>query len=190
MAYTVNDLAWLIERIQGHGVKGVIIGSTVIELALRRKQFEDDVDVFVLEPSPLVEEDFYRRLAEEEGWEVSYTALGTPKLVAKLPSGEEVIVELYENILDFYVPPEILQEAPKKRIGKVEARMIRPEDYVVLKAKAAREADIEDLKIVKEYVDEGKLKLDKRIIRRDLELLPEEDKGFVENKLRELGFLD
>ena len=190
MAYTLSDLAWLLERIQGHGVKGVIVGSTVVELALRRKKFEDDVDIFVLEPSPLVEEDFYRGLAEQEGWDVSYTALGTPKLVAKLPGGEEVIVELYENILDYYVPPEILEQAPKKKIGKTEARMIRPEDYVVLKAKAAREADIEDLRILKEYVDEGRLKLDQRIIKQDIGLLPEEDQGFVRNKLRELGFID
>ena len=189
MAYTVSDLAWLLGRLQESGVRGVVVGSTVIELALRRKQFEDDIDVFVLEPSPLIEEDFYRSLAEREGWEISFTALGTPKLVAKLPSGEEVIVELYENILDYYIPPEILEQAPKKKIGKTEVRMIRPEDYIVLKAKAAREADIEDLKIVKEYVDEGKLRIDKRIIKRDIELLPEEDRGFVENKLRELGFL-
>ncbi len=189
MVYTVSDLAWLLGRLRSHGVKGVVVGSTVIELALRRKKFEDDVDIFVLEPSPLVEEDFYRGIAEKEGWEMSFTALGTPKLVAKLPGGDEVIVELYENIFDYYIPPEILEEAPKKRIGGVEFKIIRPEDYVVLKAKAAREADIEDLRIVKEYVDEGKLKLDQRIIKRDIELLPEEDKGFVENKLRQLGLL-
>ena len=188
MAYTLSDLAWLLSKLQEHGVKGVVVGSTVIELELRRKRFEDDVDVFALEPSPLIEEDFYRGIAEREGWEMSFTALGTPKLVAKLPSGEEVIVEFYENIHDYYIPLEILEQAPKKKIGKAEYRFIRPEDYIVLKAKAAREADIEDLRIVKEYIDEGKLRIDERIIKRDVELLPEEDRGFVVNKLRELGF--
>ncbi|ABM81270.1 nucleotidyltransferase [Hyperthermus butylicus] len=188
MAYTLNDLSWLFRKLQEHGIKGVVIGSTVIELALRRKSFEDDVDVFALEPSPLIEEDFYRSVAEREDWQVSYTALGTPKFIVKLPSGEEVIVEFYENIHDFYVPPEILEQAPKKSIGGVEIRVIRPEDYIVLKAKAAREPDIEDLRIIREYIDEGKLKIDERIVKRDIELLPEEEQGFVVNKLRELGF--
>ena len=188
MAYKLSDLAWLLGRLQEHGVRGVVVGSTVIELELRRKRFEDDVDIFALEPSPLVEEDFYRGIAEQEGWEMSYTALGTPKLVAKLPSGEEVIVEFYENIYDYYIPQEMLEEATKKRLGKVEYRFLRPEYYVVLKAKAAREADIEDLRIIREYIEEGKLKLDGRLIKRGVELLPEEDRGFVSKKLRELGF--
>ncbi len=188
MAYTLNDLAWLLGKLQEHGVKGVVVGSTVVELELRRKKFEDDVDLFVVEPSPLIEEDFYRGLAESEGWEISFTALGTPKLVAKLPSGEEAIVELYENIYDFYIPPEIIELAPKKRLGRVEARFIRLEDYIVLKAKAGRETDIEDLRIIKEYVDEGKLRIDDRIVKRDIELLPEEDRSFVVGKLRQLGF--
>ena len=57
-----------------------------------------------------------------------------------------------------------------------------------MKAKAAREPDIEDLRIVKEYIDSGKLRIDERIIKRDIELLPEEDRRFVVHKLRELGF--
>jgi predicted nucleotidyltransferase len=188
MAYTVSDLAWLFRKLQDHGVKGVVVGSTVVELALRRRQFEDDVDIFALEPSPLVEEDRYREIAASEGWQVSQTALGTPKFIVKLPSGEEVIVEFYENIFDYYIPPEILEQAPKKSIEGVEVKVLRVEDYIVLKAKAARDTDIEDLRIVKEYVDEGKLKVDMRIVKRDIELLPEEERGFVVNKLREVGF--
>ncbi len=188
MGYGLDDLAWIASRLQERGVRFVIIGSTVIDLELRRRSFEDDVDVFALEPSPLVEEDFYRDLASREGWELSYTALGTPKLIVKVPSGAEVIVEVYENIHDFYVPLEILERAPTKRIRGVGVRVIRPEDYIVLKAKAARDTDIEDLRIVKEYIDEGRLRIDERILRSDLELLPEEDRRLAESKLRDLGF--
>jgi len=186
--YTLQDLAWLLSRLQEHGVKGVVVGSTVVELELRRRQLEDDVDMFVLEPSPLIEEEKYHAIAEEEGWQVAYTALGTPKFIARVPSGEEVVVEFYENIHDYYIPPEMLENAPKKKIGNTEARFLRLEDYIVLKAKAAREADTEDLKIIREYIDEGKLKVDERIIKQGIELLPEEERRFVANKLRELGF--
>lgn len=186
--YTLQDLAWLLSRLQEHGIRGVVVGSTVVELELRRRQLEDDVDVFVLEPSPLVEEERYHTVAEEEGWQVTYTALGTPKFIARVPGGEEVVVEFYENIHDYYIPPEMLENAPKKKIGGVEARFLRLEDYIVLKAKAARETDIEDLRIIREYIEEGKLKVDGRIIKQGIELLPEEDRDFVVNKLRELGF--
>lgn len=188
MAYTLKDIAWLIKKLEEEGIRGVIIGSTVIELELRHKSFEDDIDFFVLEPSPLIEEDRYREIAFRNNWQMSYTALGTPKFVIRLPSGEEVITEFYENIHDFYTPLEIIENAPTKRISGVGIRVIRPEDYIVLKAKAAREPDIEDLRIVKEYIDSGRLRIDERIIKRDIELLPEEDKKFVIHKLRELGF--
>ena len=188
MTYTLDDLAWVLSRLSSRGVRFVVIGSTVIDLELRRRSFEDDIDVFALEPSPLVEEEFYRELASKEGWELSYTALGTPKLVVKVPSGGEVIVEVYENIHDFYIPPEILEQAPTKRIKGVSVRLLRPEDYIVLKAKAARDTDIEDLRIIREYIEEGRLRVNERIIRADLELLPEEDRRLAESKLRDLGF--
>ncbi len=188
MPYTIKDIAWLVKKLGDEGIHGVIIGSTVIDLELRRKAFEDDIDFFVLEPSPLIEEDRYREIAYRNNWQMSYTALGTPKLVVRLPSGEEAIVEFYENIHDFYIPLEMIENAPSKRIGGDSIRLIRPEDYIVLKAKAAREPDIEDLRIVKEYIDSGKLRIDERIIKRDIELLPEEDRRFVVHKLRELGF--
>jgi predicted nucleotidyltransferase len=188
LGYSIKDLAWLVGKLRDEGIRGVIIGSTVIDLELRRKEFEDDVDIFALEPSPLIEEDTYREIAYRNEWQMSYTALGTPKFVVRLPSGEEVIVEFYENIHDFYIPLEIIENAPKKTISGVEVKLIRPEDYIVLKAKAARDPDIEDLRIVKEYIDSGKLKIDERIIKRDLELLPEEDRRLAISKLRGLGF--
>ncbi len=188
MTYSLDDLAWVLSKLQQHGVKFVVIGSTVIDLELRRKRFEDDIDVFAFEPSPLLEEDAYREIADREGWELSYTALGTPKFVVKVPSGTEVIVEVYENIHDFYIPPEILENAPTKRIKGVNVKLLRPEDYIVLKAKAARDTDIEDLRIIKEYVDERRLRIDERIIRNDLRLLPEEDRKIAESKLKDLGF--
>ena len=189
MAYSLRDLGWLLRRLEEEGVRGVVIGSTVVDLALGRKSFEDDVDIFALEPSPLIEEDTYRGIAERNGWEMSYTALGTPKLVARVPSGEEVVVEVYENVFDFYIPQGMLEDTVSEKLpGGAEARLLRPEYYAVLKAKAARAPDIEDLRILREYVEEGKLRLDEERIRKGLEMLPEEDRKLAVDKLRELGF--
>ncbi len=188
MTYTLDDLAWILRVLQEEGFKFVVIGSTVLYLELRATKLEDDIDLFALEPSPLVEEDFYREKAYKHGWTLAQTVLGTPKFVVRTPSGAEVIVEFYENIHDFYIPPEILESAPTKRIRGVAVKVLRPEDYVVLKAKAGREVDMEDLRIVWEYVEEGKLKLNERIIKQDVEYLPEEDKPLVVRRLRSIGF--
>ncbi|MET1127918.1 MAG: nucleotidyltransferase [Thermoproteota archaeon] len=188
MSYTLSDLADVLFALKSRNVRGAIIGSTVVDLALRRREFEDDVDLFVLEPSPLIEEEFYRSLAEDLGWDLSYTVLGTPKLVAK--RGDiEIIVELYENIHDFFVPLEIIEAAPYKNLGGVETKVIRPEDYVVLKARAGRASDMEDLRVLREYVEEGKLQVDERMLLDRVKLFDEEDQKFILDKLRDLGFI-
>ncbi len=190
MAYTLQDLAWIMQKLQEHGINGVIIGSTVVELALRKKTFVDDIDVFALEPSPLIEEDHYSSVAASEGWGYSYTVVGTPKFIVRAPSsGEDVVVEFYENVMDFDVPNEMLARATTKKIGGVSIRLIKLEDYIVLKAKAARETDVEDLRIIKEYIDSGKLSIDKRLVKQALEWLPEEYRAIARSKLAETGIL-
>ncbi|RUM47995.1 MAG: nucleotidyltransferase [Hyperthermus sp.] len=189
MTYSLKDLAWLLKKLEDYGLKGVIVGSTVIGLALGLKRFEGDVDIFVIEPSPLVYEDFYREIAEKEGWELGYTGLGTPRFVAVTPSGAEVTVEFYENIFDYYVPQGIIERSSEKVLGGVTLRFIRPEDYVVLKARAAREGDVEDLRTIAGQVRAGRLRLDRRLIKEALGMMPEEEQGFIRNKLREVGIL-
>ncbi len=190
MAYRVEDLAWLVEKLRSHGVAGVIVGSTIVQLELRQKELEDDVDFFVQEPSPLLEEEAYSAIAVEEGWDYSMTALGTPKLIVKTPRGREIIAEFYENILDFYIPPQMLERATSKKISGVQVKLLQLEDYIVLKAKAAREHDVEDLRIIKEYVDAGRLRVNRRKIREALEWIPESERSIAVSKLRETGFLE
>ena len=190
MPYTLRDLAWVLGRLEEHGIKGVIVGSTIVELELRRREFVDDIDLFVKEPSPMLEEDKYTQIASEEKWGYSYTSLGTPKLVARTPRGSEVVVEFYENILDFYIPEEMLARAGSKKIEGRTIKLLKLEDYIVLKAKAARETDVEDLRIIREYVEERKLKVDEKALKQALEFLPEEDRSLALSKLRETGFID
>ncbi|MET1101525.1 MAG: nucleotidyltransferase [Pyrodictiaceae archaeon] len=188
MTYTIDDLAWLFSRLYNSKINGIVIGSTIIELELGQRRFEDDVDIFALSPNPLIEEEAYMEIASRESWQYSYTALGTPKFVVRAPSGGEIIVEFYENIHDFYIPEEIIQRAMSKRIRGVTIRLLQLEDYIVLKAKAAREKDVEDLRIIKEYIDRGKLKLDQRMLKQALEHIPKEDRNVAVNKLRQIGF--
>lgn len=189
MAYTVDDLASVLGRIYSYGIEGVIIGSTVFYLKIKEKQLKDDIDLFVTKPSPLVEEEEYVRIAYRESWEISYTDIGTPRFIIKHPSGE-IIVEFYENIHDFYIPEEIISSSTKIRIRNVDIKIVHLEDYIVLKAKAARESDIEFLKQLKTYINKGRIKINKKRIQETISLFPHEEQSFIRNKLYETGIIE
>lgn len=187
--YTADDLVDVLSRLKRANVEFVIIGSTVLQLALRSAEFEGDVDLFVVKPSPVAEEEFFRGLAGSNGWGVGYTDLGTPRLLAKSGSGREVTVELYENIYDFYIPEEILASARKIKLRGEALRVIRLEDYVVLKARAGREDDLRVLKEVASMSATGRLHLDKRLVEKRLELF-EEDAEVIRRRLKGVGLLE
>jgi predicted nucleotidyltransferase len=186
--YTVDDLVEVLSKIKRANVEFVIIGSTVLQLALRQEELSDDVDVFVIRPSPVAEEEFFREVAGKNGWSMSFTDLGTPRLMAKSSSGREIVVELYENVYDFYVPENVLNSARKIKLRGEALRVISLEDYVVLKARAGRESDLRDLKGIGSLVATGRLRLDRRLVERRLQLF-EEDAGVIRRRLESVGLL-
>ncbi|MEM3280742.1 MAG: nucleotidyltransferase, partial [Saccharolobus sp.] len=95
----------------------VIIGDTIIDITLRRKGTESDVDIFVLGISVLAEDDKIRDFAYERGWDYGRTPIDTPRLVVPIDN-DQLQIDLYENIQDFYVPKEILDNAINIKIGK------------------------------------------------------------------------
>ena len=189
MPYSLEDLAEIMKVLNEAGVKAVVIGSTVVQLELRKKELEEDIDLFVEEPSPFIEEEFYRELASRQGWGLGQTWIGTPSLIARR-AGQDIVVELYENIYDFYVPPELLERAPKKNIKGVPVRILRLEDYALLKAKAGRDEDMEDLEELAMLVKSGRLRFDRRLVRESIRFFPEEDQRLMEKRLKKVGLIE
>ena len=183
VVYSVDELAVIMGKIAEAGIDAVIIGGTVVELSLKARRFKGDIDLFAVEPSPLLDEEVFRNLAEREGWDYSYTELGTPRLLAKTSSGE-VPVEFYENIYDFYVPLEMLREATSIRLRGLRVRIISVEDYLVLKARAGEERDLARLK---ELASMPRLKVDTRRIRERAGLF-EDESDIILRRLRDAGF--
>lgn len=167
------------------GFRFTIIGGTVVEVELGSRDLGDDVDVFAESPSPVIDEEEYYRVAEERGWSIGQTWLGTPRVMVRV-GDVEVPFEFYDNIYDFYVPEEILRDARKVRVGGVVARMIRVEDHLVLKANAGRGSDVERLKELARLAKKGKLRVDVERIRWAASLFDDE-KGIL-NRLRSAGF--
>lgn len=179
-----NILRLVIGKLKDKGVECVVIGSDVLELIGGIKISElDDIDLFVTNTSTFLEEQLFRSIAKENNWYYSTTWLDTPKYIIPY-GGREYHVELYENVYDFYIPPELLDLSVKVRLNsKVTCRSLKVEAYLILKAKAGREKDNEDLKRISELISKGKLRIDKRIIHEYLMYIPEEEKNMVKNKL-------
>ena len=182
---SARNASKIIRELLDRGFRFTIIGGTVVELALGRKDLGDDIDFFAEEPSVLIEEDSYYSLAEELGWIAGQTWLGTPRIVARA-SGEDVPLEFYDNLHDFYVPPEILDRAERVNLDGVRVRMVTVEDHIVLKANAGRGTDMDRLKELARLASRGKLKVDNRKMREAAELFDEPN--VILRRLRDAGF--
>lgn len=165
-------LGKVIELLRHEGVDGVIIGSTAVDLALRRDSFEGDIDMFVTSLSLLANYGILEEFARKYGCVLGSTWLGTPSITCFI-EGEEVTVDFYENMFDFYVPEEIIDDSLTYEVSGVEVRAIRPEDYMVLKAVAGRDEDLEALRKVREYIENKKLKIDRKLIESRIKLFGE-----------------
>ncbi|MEL9908054.1 MAG: nucleotidyltransferase [Desulfurococcus sp.] len=181
MAYSIEELAGIMKTLQDEGVKAVIIGDTVVQLALGRRRLEGDVDLFVYEPSPLLEQDYYHELASRHGWEASSTEVGTVKLVAPL-SEDYLEIELYENYMDIEIPDEILEKADVIRMGGVIINVLPVEAYLVLKARQGVDADR-----LAEYVKQLKNSINIKLVEELIGYYHEEEQETIMNRLRDAG---
>lgn len=182
MKYSKLDLARVYGKLMIRGVEAIIIGDTCVQLALGYAEFEGDLDLFVINPSPIAERDFFQQLAEEEGWEITTTEIGIPALIVPSSVGN-LIVELYENFMDIDVPVEILEDAVEYKVEGVKIRALKPEYYLVLKARQG--VDIDKLE---EYV--AKLRgrgLNAKLVEYATSLYPKGEKEVIEERLRKVG---
>ncbi len=180
MGYTLDELAEILGKLVDEGIDFVVIGDTVVQLELKTKTFEGDIDIYALEPSPLAEEERYMMLAEKYGWDYGSTEIGTPRLIARTRSGD-IVIEVYESFMDIEIPWEIVEEARSINLRGVKIKVIKPEHYFVLKARQGVDLD----KLEKYY---KKLKsLDQRVIIRAIKYFPEEEQGLITSRLRNIG---
>jgi len=168
------------------GFRFTVIGGTVVEYALGSEDLGDDLDLFAESPSVVFEADYYRLVAEENGWPLGYTWLGTPRVIVRV-GDEEVPVEFYDNIHDFYIPPAVLERSVRVEIGGLRVKMVTLEDHIVLKANAGRGFDMDRLREIARLAKRGKLKVDRRKL---LEAASDfEDRDVIVRRLREVNLL-
>jgi len=154
----------------------VIIGDTILDISLGRKGTESDVDLFVLGLSVFVDEDKIRDFAFDRGWDFGRTPIDTPRIIATVDD-DQLQIDMYENIQDFFVPQGIIENATEVKIGKEKFKIIRLEDYILLKTNAFRDEDEDELKTIVYLIGEGKLSIDKKYLESHIDLFEENSKS-------------
>jgi predicted nucleotidyltransferase len=180
MGFTLEELAGVLRVLVDRSVRFVVIGDTVVQLALKKRVLEGDVDLFIIEPSVFVDEELYRNIAVENRWEYGYTEAGTPRYIARI-GDKEVVLELYENFMDIDIPESILESAKTIKISDLRIRVLNPEQYFVLKARQGV-----DLDKLARYLKELK-KIDHRLLKDAIEQYPREEQELIIERLRSIG---
>lgn len=180
MEYSVDDLVNVLRVFVEKNIDFIIIGDTVIQLALKKNILHDDVDLFIVKPSIFEHEEVYRELALENNWIYTCTEIGTPRIIAR--SGDkEITIELYENFMDINIPEEILINHRTLTISGLKIKILNPEQYIVLKTIQGV-----DLDKVREYLRELK-KIDLRLLRKTIESYQNDEQSLIRERLREIG---
>jgi predicted nucleotidyltransferase len=182
---SVEAFARVVKELLDEGFRFTIIGGTVVEVELGGRDLGDDIDVYAEHPDVLVDEDAYSDVAERRGWVLGQTWLGTPRLLVRV-GDEEVPVEFYDNLFDFYVPPSMVQRARRISVGGVRVKMVRLEDHIVLKANAGRDRDLERLAEIAKLVGRGKLRVNLKAVREAASEF--DDEVVILRRLRDAGF--
>lgn len=180
MGFSIRELKSVLEVFINRGVDFIVIGDTVVQLAVGSPSLTGDIDLFVLKPSLIGNEEFFIQIARENNWDIGYTEIGTIKFIAKTTSGD-VTVELYENMFDFNIPDEVLNDASSINIEGLRIKVLKPEHYVVLKAKQG--VDMDKLKIVIKTLKN----IDYRVVKKTIETLPSDERAIVKGRLKNIG---
>lgn len=181
MGYGVGEVANALRALREEGVDFVIIGDTTVQLALGMSELDGDIDIFVIEPSPLSEPNFYRELASRRGWEVGASEFGVLQLQIPARNGY-LIVDVYENFMDVEIPTEILEKAQEVQINGIRAKVLPPECYLVLKARQGV-----DLDKLSDTIKRLRKKINVRLVEETISSYPEDEEGLIRSRLEEAG---
>jgi predicted nucleotidyltransferase len=186
MQYTLKHVAKVLEEISREGIEGILIGNTCLNIELGNKFLEGDLDLFVTSLSPLTESTRIIAMAEEKGWSTGTTELGTPSITITV-NNIDITVELYENIMDFYIPQEILDLCLQEySIEGNKIRCLSKECWIVLKARRGASQDLNEVSFAIELLEKNGIKIDKNKLKKAVEAFTE-DAHYIYERLRSIG---
>lgn len=144
--------------LNAHGVEYVLVGSAVLAIIYNVNYDPGDIDLFIYNKSTIMDYELFEKIARENEWDIGSTGHGTI-YYELIVGGEMVRVDLLENILDIYIPQQIIENSIKIKIDDFEIKSIRLEDLIVLKAKMATKDSDDFINLVARMLADPKLNL-------------------------------
>ncbi|MBP1449485.1 MAG: nucleotidyltransferase [Thermoproteus sp.] len=172
--------------LNAHGVEYVLVGSAVLAIIYNIDYDPGDIDLFIYNKSTIIDYELFEKIARENEWDIGSTGHGT--IYYELIVGGEIVrVDLLENILDIYIPQQIIENSIKIKIDNFEIKSIRLEDLIVLKAKMATKDSDDFINLVARMLTDPKLNLiiDKTYIKKIIDYFI--DKESILNRLYKNG---
>ncbi|WP_238375053.1 nucleotidyltransferase [Vulcanisaeta thermophila] len=157
------------------GVEFILIGSAIIPLIYRVNWNVHDIDLFIINKSTVEDPELFEEIARENDWDVG-TDMSGMMYYEVLVDAEVFRVDLMENLLDIYIPAEMISNAIRIKLDGLEVRSIRLEDLLVLKAREASEEGDEFLSKIAELLadPESGLSIDRDYLKRAINYYPDE----------------
>ena len=171
-----------------HNIDYVLIGSLVIPLVYKIPWDVHDIDLYILNKSVLTESEFFEEIAHENDWDIGTTMHGLIYYEV-LVNGDVIRVDLMENILDIYIPEEMIRKCIKVKVNDIEIKCIRLEDLLLLKAREASEESEEYLSKIAEILADPKynISIDKNYVLKVIDYFPEEERNSIIRRIEKCG---
>ena len=188
MEHYKTALILVSKALRRRDVDFVLIGSAVLPLLYNINIDPRDVDLFIRNFSTVMDYELFEEIARENDWDIGTTTHGT--IFYELVVGDHVVrVDLLENILDIYVPPQLLDGAVRLRLDGVEVPSIRLEDLLVLKARAAAKEDEEFISDMAWRISDvlSGITIDREYIRKVVRYFPEDEQESIVRRLEKNG---
>ena len=180
-------LASVVKALSSRGIDSVLIGSAVLTITYNIENYDPgDIDLFITNASTVTQYELFEEIARENDWDIGNTMHGTV-FYEVLVGGELIRVDLLENILDIYVPTQMIENALRIEVDGVEAKSIRLEDQLLLKARSETREGEEFIAWVAEKVAEGSLRLDTKYLTSALNYFSGEERESIAKRLRKNG---
>ena len=176
------------EELSKRNIDFVLVGSLILPLVYNLEWKVHDIDIFIVNKSTVMEPEVFEEIARENDWDVGLDMHGM-MYYEMVVDGNVVRVDLMENMLDIYIPEDMIKSSIKVKVDGLEIRCIRLEDLLVLKAREASEEGDEFLSKIAEMLadPESRIGIDKEYLKKSISYFPADERESIARRLEKSG---
>lgn len=176
-----EGLVQVARALSDYEIDFALVGSAVLPLVYNIDYDPLDIDLFIINKSTILDYEIFEKIAQEREWDIGTTDHGTIYFEL-LVAGELLKVDLLENILDIYIPSQIIDNTITISIDNIKIKSIRIEDLLVLKAKMATKDSEEFISMVARILADPKtnITINKNYIKQIIDLFQQEKENIID----------